>query len=118
MPHISLGQAQFLAAGVMYDLTGQPLAFSGMTAVAVYPSVSSLGVPVGNSLSGIKASQVSIRMGDDTYFRPNVPAVAGFPSAVLEGATDYVIPIHPSVNTLYFLHPVGTTGQLNWLVPG
>lgn len=120
MPVISKDEAERIATGIMYDMPGQPLNCSNAAVpVAVYPQSNS---------QGVKATQMIIRPGGAIYFRPMTTdrngvvqeAVAGAPSAMLFAGTDYILPIHPQLNTLSFMSvdPVGTSLYVNWVIPG
>lgn len=113
MSSSGLQEAQALAAGIMRDMRGQAINFStDIVAVAVYPAQQS---------GGLQASQV-VLYGGGAYFRagtdnrPGTDIVAADPSAYLIPGVTYVMPLHPAVNTLYFLHPTGASMQINWVL--
>jgi len=122
MPTLSLGQAQFIGAGVIYDMIGQPLSVSTVAVpIAVWPQVNSVEAAVarGNMLfTGVHPTQVNIRPGGPLLFRPNLPPVNDGSAAVLAAGVEYWLPLHPSINTLFFLAPIGTSAQINWCFSG
>lgn len=105
-------QLQIISAGVLRDFVGQALSVGTTpTAVAVWPAAAT---------SDRRAIQVIIRPVTNAVWLSLDKAVGvpDDPAAQLAGNVEYVLPIHPDVNTLFFIAPAATTALVRHVLSG
>lgn len=103
-------ELQAIASGVMLDLVGQAITTTdgGGNPIAVWPAAVT---------GGKRATQVMLRpVTNPVWIRINIPSEIGGFGAQLSGDVEYVLPLGPSSDTIYFAAPATTTVLARWAV--